>query len=288
MNPNSRDYDDYVYGCFESIELIGRVYYPSVEPLRRGIVMLHGGAWTANDRTTPWAVCEGLAACGMTVFSLDFRCGPQFQHPSAVSDIAAGIRWFKSQAEKFDIDPNDVGLIGSSSGGHLALFTGLIPDVPSHRTTKVCLDDGAFIESEISAEVMYIIALWPVSDPAGRYQYALENHREDLVQAQNGYFGSITAMQDAGIQNILQQKKFTHLPSVMLVQPGEDQNVPEKHTIDLLTALQSQKAEVSYRYMPGLPHAFAYNSSKDTDRLINYIWLFIQDALAIGITSVKD
>ena len=288
MNPNSRDYDDYVYGCFESIELIGRVYYPSVEPLRRGIVMLHGGAWTANDRTTPWAVCEGLAARGMTVFSLDFRCGPQFQHPSAVSDIAAGIRWFKSQAEKFDIDPNDVGLIGSSSGGHLALFTGLIPDVPSHRTTKVCLDDGAFIESEISAEVMYIIALWPVSDPAGRYQYALENHREDLVQAQNGYFGSITAMQDAGIQNILQQKKFTHLPSVMLVQPGEDQNVPEKHTIDLLTALQSQKAEVSYRYMPGLPHAFAYNSSKDTDRLINYIWLFIQDALAIGITSVKD
>ncbi|HAO55994.1 MAG TPA: hypothetical protein DCR03_10310, partial [Gammaproteobacteria bacterium] len=95
MNQNSRDYDDYVYGCSESIELIGRVYYPSVEPLRRGIVMLHGGAWTANDRTTPWAVCEGLAARGMTVFSLDFRCGPQFQHPSAVSDIAAGIRWFK-------------------------------------------------------------------------------------------------------------------------------------------------------------------------------------------------
>ena len=288
MNQNSRDYDDYVDGCSESIELIGRVYYPSVETLRRGIVMLHGGAWTANDRTTPWAVCEGLAACSMTVFSLDFRCGPQFQHPSAVSDIAAGIRWFKSQAEKFDIDPNDIGLIGSSSGGHLALFTGLVPDEPSHRTTKVRLDDGAFIESEISAEVMYIIALWPVSDPAGRYQYALENAREDLVRAQNGYFGSITAMQDAGIQNILRQKKFTHLPSVMLVQPGEDQNVPEKHTIDLLTALQSQKAEVSYHYMPGLPHAFAYNSSKDTDRLINYIWLFIQDGLAIGITLVKD
>lgn len=280
MNPPSNKpgpiYEDRVYGCAGDVELIARIYYPGANSLQRGIVMLHGGAWTANDRTTPWVVCEDMASRGMTVCSLDFRCGPEFQHPSAVADIAAGIRWFRAQADRLEINPESIGLIGSSSGGHLALVAGILPNIPPHMTTKVCLGESVFVESSESAEVAYIVALWPVSDPQQRYQFAIRNNRKDLVQAQDAYFGSTKAMQRASVQEILRKKEFTHLPPIMVVQPGKDLNVPEDMTTDLLIALQACDADVSYVYMPGLPHAFAYNSSHDTDRLMGYVSKFVE------------
>ena len=81
---------DGVYACTDSDDLLMRLFRPSTAN-GRGIIMVHGGAWTANDRTTPWVMCEALAAAGMLVASLDFRCGPDFKHPTASADIAAGI-----------------------------------------------------------------------------------------------------------------------------------------------------------------------------------------------------
>ena len=117
-----------------------------------GIVMVHGGAWPSNDRTTPWVMCEALAAAGMLVASLDFRCGPDFQHPTASADIAAGIRYLRVHANELQIDPDTLGLIGGSSGGHLVLLTALKPDVPEHMTTPILPrenEDEGFCSAEV-------------------------------------------------------------------------------------------------------------------------------------------
>ena len=51
----------------------------------------------------------------------------------------------------------------------------------------------------------------------------------------------------------------------MIVQPGEDTNVPEPMTLDLLAAYQERDGDLTYHHMPGLPHAFAYEASTATD-----------------------
>lgn len=263
---------DLPFAEMHGIELLGRLYEPT-DPIGQGIVMVHGGAWTSNDRLTPSVMCHLLAQRGLTVFSLDFRCGPQFQHPAASSDIAAGIRFFRGQAGDLGIDPDKIGLIGSSSGGHLVLYTALQPNSALHQTTP------AFEGASEDASVMYVIALWPVSNPLARFEYALEVGRTELVRAHQGYFGSRDVMHQASVQRVLRSREFTHLPPVFVVQPGEDANVPQSMTNDLLVAFQNVGHEAEYLHMPGLPHAFAYEASSDTDQCADSVWEFIQRQL---------
>ncbi|MYD44139.1 MAG: alpha/beta hydrolase [Gammaproteobacteria bacterium] len=263
--------------CFaqtHGLDLLGRIYEPS-ERNGHGIVMVHGGAWTANDRLTPHVMSRLLAQRGLVVFSLDFRCGPAFQHPAASADIAAGIRFFRSHAAECGINGSTIGLIGSSSGGHLVLYTALQPNIPTHQiTTEIGSDDASG-----DASVAYVVALWPVSNPLARYEYALEQERQELVRAHQGYFGSRTAMHDASIQRCLRSREFTHLPPVFIVQPGEDANVPQYMTNDLLAAFQSVQHEPEYKLMEGLPHAFAYEASAATNECEAAVWSFIQKQL---------
>ena len=261
---------DVPFAKTQGIELLGRVYQPE-ESIGHGIVMVHGGAWSANDRLTPNVMSRLLANRGLVVLSLDFRCGPTFQHPAASADIASGIRYFRIHAEEYGINATKIGLIGSSSGGHLVLYTALQPNAPMHVTTPV-LDHE---HETVDASVAYVIALWPVSNPLARFEYVLEANRNELVRAHQGYFGSRETMHQASIQRVLRSREYTHLPPVFVVQPGEDANVPQFMTNDLLSAFRGVGHEVEYLHMPGLPHAFAYEASTDTDQCEAAVWDFI-------------
>ena len=135
----------------------------------RAVVMVHGGAWTSNDRLSAGVLCRHLASSGFTVFSLDFRDGRDGKHPCAVQDITGGVRYVRARAATFEVDPDRISLIGSSSGGHLVLLAAIQPDIDAHRGTPICADVDA---RSVSAQVCCVVALWPVSDPLFRYGYA--------------------------------------------------------------------------------------------------------------------
>lgn len=272
-------FEDVVFAKAQDRQLLARCYR-SEHSIGHGIVMVHGGAWTANDRTTPWFVSESLARKGLTVLSLDFRCGPDFTHPAASADVAAGIRFLRFHAKEFGVHAESVGFIGSSSGGHLVLFAGLNSQREDHQSTQICVDEERYEEvREVSATPAYIVALWPVSNPVYRYQFAQSTGRDDLVRAHEGYFGSIQRMENASVQRTLRSGEAVQPPPTMVVQPGDDANVPEEMTIDLIRALQERNTAVNYRYMPNLPHAFAYRPSADAHRCCEYIWSFVRGQL---------
>ncbi len=245
---------------------------------RHAIVMVHGGAWMANDRQTPRVVCAALAERGFAVFSLDFRDGRNGRHPCAVADITAGIRFVRRMAEPLDVDAGRIGLIGSSSGGHLVLMSAYSADRDEHRTTEVArsLDGDDFGEAHESAAVGYVISLWPVSDPLARFRYAKEVGRDELVAAHLRYFEDENHMAASSVQRLLRDGPDAR-PATLVVQPGADQNVPQAMTLDLVAALQ--QADVPFRYLfnPGLPHAYAYQASAETSRLVNELVPFIDE-----------
>jgi len=234
--------------------------------------MVHGGAWTSNDRLTPAVLCRELAASGYTVFSLDFRDGRNGKHPCAVQDITAGIRCIRSRADEFGIDPARIGLIGSSSGGHLALLAATQPDIEVHRGTAVVADADA---ERTSAGVNCVVALWPVSDPLYRFNYARRIGREELVAAHRRYYRDEEHMREASVQRALDDGEAERLPPLLVVQPGEDANVPRVMTLELLRAYQDAGGPVNYLFYPGLPHAFAYQASAATTRLAADIRTFL-------------
>ena len=58
---------------------------------------------------------------GITGFVLKYRLGTAgYKHPVMMQDIQRAIRYVRANAEKWKIDPNRIGVMGSSAGGHLA------------------------------------------------------------------------------------------------------------------------------------------------------------------------
>jgi acetyl esterase/lipase len=62
-----------------------------------------------------------LNTLGIAGFVLQYRLGPHgYRHPAMLQDATRGMRTIRANAEKWNIDKNKIGVMGSSAGGHLA------------------------------------------------------------------------------------------------------------------------------------------------------------------------
>jgi acetyl esterase/lipase len=58
---------------------------------------------------------------GIAGFVLKYRLGSGgYRHPAMMQDVQRAIRYVRANAEKWKLDPNRIGVMGSSAGGHLA------------------------------------------------------------------------------------------------------------------------------------------------------------------------
>lgn len=269
--------DDFVYLTVDDIELRAHSYRPRKNGILPSVIDVHGGAWNFNDRMAGQNYNKALASAGIYVLAIDFRQAPAFQHPLGSRDVVSAIHYLINNSEKLTIETENLGLIGSSSGGHLALLAGLKPNADMHsaiteESTRHRLENIA---------VKYVIALWPVSDPHYRYHYAKKAGMERLVTAHNNYFKNEDEMKDASIQRILTSgEAIENLPPVLIVEPGEDLNIPREMTHELMKSFQNAGGKVDQLFYPGMPHAFGHRDSASTDDLISAMRDFINRQLS--------
>ena len=62
---------------------------------------------------------------GFVAISPEYRFCPQNAFPAQIHDVKAAVRWLKVNAKKYRIDPDRIGAMGFSAGGHLAMMLGL-------------------------------------------------------------------------------------------------------------------------------------------------------------------
>ncbi len=99
----------------------GKGPYPAV-------VCIYGGGWVSGSRNImrPWI--DYLAACGYVAVAPTYRLAPKHPFPAAVADVRNCVRWLRLHAKDYDIDPDHIGAMGLSAGGHLSLMLGLAGD----------------------------------------------------------------------------------------------------------------------------------------------------------------
>ena len=70
------------------------------------------------------AICRFLNANGISAAYLNYRIAP-YKHPVMETDARRAIRLIRYNAKKWGIDPEKIGTLGFSAGGHLTCMTGL-------------------------------------------------------------------------------------------------------------------------------------------------------------------
>ncbi len=87
------------------------------------VIFIHGGGWHAGDKSK--APVIALVPRGYVGISINYRLSAEAKFPAAVEDCKCAVRWVRANAEKYGIDPDRLGVWGTSAGGHLALMVGL-------------------------------------------------------------------------------------------------------------------------------------------------------------------
>ncbi|TFB93887.1 alpha/beta hydrolase [Cryobacterium luteum] len=92
------------------------------------VILIHGGGFDSGtkDFGGMTALCSELADGGLAAFSVDYRLAPKFAYPAQVNDVTDALEWLRDPAQvaKFGIDPERIGLFGSSAGAIIASSIG--------------------------------------------------------------------------------------------------------------------------------------------------------------------
>ena len=81
------------------------------------------GGWKSQPPGgAPSILLAPIAKAGYTVFAICHVSQPDCQVPEIIQDIHRGVRFVRYHAEKYKIDPSNIGVTGASAGGHLSLL----------------------------------------------------------------------------------------------------------------------------------------------------------------------
>ena len=120
---------DVVYGHKDGMALVYDVFQPEQANGAAVLFMVSGGwfsRWQPPERRQ--RAFGHLLDAGFTMFAVHHGSAPRFKVPDAVADVRRAVRHIRANAERFDIDPERLGVTGGSAGGHLSLMLGLASD----------------------------------------------------------------------------------------------------------------------------------------------------------------
>jgi acetyl esterase/lipase len=269
---------------------MARVYRSTATPDRGApvVVDVHGGAWSQGDRSMGEVYDRALAERGFLVVAIDFRQAPRFQHPAASADVTRAVRWVRRSGDLLGADASRIGLVGSSSGGHLAVLAACRPDEPEHVEPERGLPDPGRDPSPDAAEsatVSCVAALWPPVDPLARYRFALDRLASGpadlrpryaaLIEGSMSYFGSESVMQSASISRIVEAGEASNLPPLWICYPDQDTNVPRPMVEHLRDAWAAAGGHVQLTVYEGQSHGFGHRPGPATDAFIDELSSFL-------------
>lgn len=120
------------------------------------VIILPGGSYHhLGLKSEGYSSSSWFADNGISAFTLRYRTAQDgYHHPSMLEDVQRAIQLVRENADRYQINPDKVGVIGYSAGGHLCLMTGIF----SAESELEKLG----IETSVSLRPDFLIPVYPV------------------------------------------------------------------------------------------------------------------------------
>lgn len=120
--------EDVIYGRKYGTALTMDVFTPKEDANGAGIVFVVSGGWFSAHEAINVGFIREFLNRGYTVFAVVHGSQPKFTIPEVLLDMHRSVRFIRSRAGDYNIDPERIGIYGGSAGGHLSLMQGTAGD----------------------------------------------------------------------------------------------------------------------------------------------------------------
>lgn len=168
-------------------------------------------------------IAEWLNSLGVTAVMLKYRIAPRYKHPAPLQDAQRAIRTVRARAEEWKIDPNRVGILGFSAGGHLT------------STAATHFDDGqpdaADPVEKQSCRPTFAVLCYPVISFTTPYTH---------IGSKNNLLGK--EADEKLVESLSNELQVTDkTPPTFLFHTDEDSGVPSENSVLFYMALRKAK-----------------------------------------------
>lgn len=151
---------DIIYGRSYGTSLTMDKIKPKGESNGRGLILVVSGGWFSSPEVIQPAYLETFGAeflrRGYTIFAVCHGSNPKFTIPEAIADLNRSVRFIRSRAAEYEIDPDNLGIFGGSAGGHLSLMIGCA-NQPANEKSADPVD-------KVSSKVQCVACFFPPTD----------------------------------------------------------------------------------------------------------------------------
>lgn len=208
---------------------------PAIDrPTRAAVIVCPGGGYgILSWQREGWQYARWLSSQGISAFILKSRLG-DYGHPHPLRDVLRAVRHVRSAAATYDLDPDRIGVMGSSAGGHLAASAATLYDHADGRT-------GAALDA-VSARPDFAILLYPVISMADGVTH--EGSRRNLTHGNEELYPRLS----------LEEQVTADTPPTLLIHTQDDASVPVANALRYFTALTTAGVPAALHVFPSGPH----------------------------------
>ena len=207
----------------EEVDQPALALYPAKgpKPTRAAVVVCPGGGYAhlAIDHEG-YQVARWFNSIGVSAFVLRYRLGMRYHHPSQLQDVQRALRYVRGHSDEWDVDPQRIGVMGFSAGGHLASTAGTHFD-PGNPESPDPLE-------RLSSRPDFMILIYPVISLTTEY-----THKGSRVHL-------LGENPDPALVELLSNEKqvTAETPPTFLIHADDDTVVPPQNSILFYLALK--------------------------------------------------
>lgn len=253
--------------------LMARLYRPQGAGPFPVLLDLHGGAWNNKDRLANETMDRAVAQSGVLVAAIDMTLAGEAPYPASVQDANYGVRWLKSRVAEWNGEAATLGVLGSSTGGHIAELVAMRPRDARYNAIALAGAPG------VDATVAYVATRSPISDPYARFQQAEKMKREHMVQNTRNWFVPWETIYEANPQQMLDRRERVTLPPLLIMQGALDDNVLPALQEEFAASYRAAGGECELEIFEGCEHLWIDTPGPQTDRAHERVKAFIARSL---------
>ena len=234
----------------------------------KAIIYVLSGNWISSERMLDaFSERTGLYIdAGYTLFGVMVGCQPRYAIPDEIEDLKRAVRFVRYHAADYKIDPDRIGITGSSSGGHLSLMIATSDNVINPKS-KDPVD-------KVSSRVQAAAVFYP---PTDFLNYGKANTFSQVSQAGLAFMGlagafdfkvfsdstrtyvSITDMEKK--REIAKEiSPITHVssddPPVLIIHGNKDFVVPMQQSESIIAKFKEMKVTCHFIMREGGAHGW--------------------------------